>query len=337
MKKLVIIVICALLFVGLGTNPCSAQKNSQKQKKMTKKELRAELTKQKKANEKLTAKLTTLNAKFDSLANKLKNQNEQLQGQKTTAENEKAKAKSDSITAVNLEKQKTAELQKQKAAELEKQKTIEVKKVEVQKSTEAIKPSIVVVKGDSLLKAASKTAIETSPVAKTTVKDTVKKAPSVPVAFMTSGRLFNVPVTDKDHYFTVKEVSEILDTIINGKPSTTKWYTLASGLQVQMLHPVEWTKLVMMAYVSIDSSLTNTKKFLDAVKSSDTADWNAGMYLTNNYYWSAYGKVAFIPDYNGTTHGAKVITFKGFPVLKMNCLNPQLPAKSAATGAVANK
>ena len=161
-----------------------------------------------------------------------------------------------------------------------------------------------------------------------TIKKVVSKPGVMPVVekdTMSSGRFTKVLVADINHYVTVEETSNIIDTILKGNVDVTKMYTLSDGFRIKILHPVDWLRLMMEAYVSIDSTITDTKKFLEAVNNSETATWDDKMLPTRNYYWSQYGSITFIPDYNGTAYSARVITYKGYPVMKMNCMNPQLP------------
>jgi hypothetical protein len=142
--------------------------------------------------------------------------------------------------------------------------------------------------------------------------------------YMTSGRLFNFPITDRGHNFTVKEISDIADTIINHETvDTKKWYLLSSGLKVQILHPTEWINLIWRCYQVIDLSVTK-ENLVEAINASEIKIWNTKMLPTRNYYWSAYGAIAFIPNYNGTAHQTPVISYKGCPVIKTSCGNPQL-------------
>jgi hypothetical protein len=168
------------------------------------------------------------------------------------------------------------------------------------------------------------------------VKVAVQPKPQALVPHMTSGRFFNEPTTDENHCLTVKELSDVFDTIIKGNVCTTRWYTLSDGFNIQILHPIEWLKLVMEAYASIDNTITDTKKFIEAINASDTAVSNESMSPTRNYYWGPDGKIAFIDDYKWSSHkNLPVITYKGYPVIKGTCGNAQLPivpiSKNAST------
>jgi len=146
--------------------------------------------------------------------------------------------------------------------------------------------------------------------------------------FMTSGRLFNIPIEKKGHLLTPKEVAEMFELCMHDIKPTT-WYTLTTGLKVQILHADAWSTLVYASYKAIDDSV-DVNNITKAILASDTTkEWTTSMPLTRNYYWSAYGAVAFIDNYNGTGHQAPVITYKGFPVIKRSCGNPQLMVSKA--------
>jgi hypothetical protein len=82
----------------------------------------------------------------------------------------------------------------------------------------------------------------------------------------------------------------------------------------------------MEAYVSIDNTITDTKKFIEAINASDTAVSNKSMIPTRNYYWGPNGKITFIDHYEWSFYkNLPIIVYKGIPVIKRTCGNPQLP------------
>ena len=149
---------------------------------------------------------------------------------------------------------------------------------------------------------------------------------SVPqlVPHMTSGRFYNEPVADANHLLTKEEIAEMYAFGRDSVVDPQKWYTLSSGLKVQLLHPKEWNSLVLKSYQAIDKNITE-ENIIEAIESSDAGVWNNSMPVTKNYYWSQYGKITCMNDYNGTAVKADVITYKGNPVVKRSCANPQLP------------
>ena len=325
MKRLVIVVICALLFIGL-----SKTGNAQTQN-MTKKEVETELAKQKATNKKTNAKLTALNSKMDSLikvTNKLQAENAQLKAKPVVQETKVAdlSKKVDSLEVENADK--AQQLKTQSIVVVEKKETLVV--AEQQKIVETPK---------EVKKEVSTVTTEITPIVE---KKEVKKEVSVKAdtIIYTSGRFFNIKIArtegqkyfKKDYFFSVQQVSDIVDTIIKGKVITTKWYTISMGIKVQILQPVEWMKLVMEAYVSVDNSINDLKKLAEAIKASEATIWTKDMSKTRNYYWSQDGKRAYLDGsdhkgYSGAAFKIPVIVYKGSPVIKRSCLNPQILIK----------
>ena len=147
---------------------------------------------------------------------------------------------------------------------------------------------------------------------------------------MTSGRLTIVPVAEINHLLSVQEMSDIMDTIIRGNVDTKKWYTLSDGFKLKIPHPTEWLELILRCYRVIDIYITK-ENLVDAINASYTALSNGSMSPTRNYYWgpntkiNPNGKIAFMDDYNWSYHkDIPVIVYKGYPVIKRSCGNPQL-------------
>ena len=247
-------------------------------------------------------------------------QEKQLQAENELADKQKI---IDSLQQAQLEQMKTLkeELEQMKRELLNLK---EQKKEAVDVATTEIKPKEAANTEKSIKNFVPNNGQDSSKAKQPVVQKTQAQVSLVP--FMSSGRWFNTPNTEKHHQFTVSEISEIVTIITKSdKISPSKWYTLSSGLQVQILHSDEWLGLVMGCYLSIDDNITDKEEFLQAVNASDTATWNCNMPLTKNYYWSAKtSKVEFIKDYTGTTFKAPVITYKGSPVIKRSCGNPEL-------------
>ena len=142
-------------------------------------------------------------------------------------------------------------------------------------------------------------------------------------AFMTSGRLFNFPTTEKGHLLNVKECSEIAQLCIDGNVNRNKWYTLSSGLKVQILHPSEWLTLVLESYRAIDNNITEGN-LVEAINASEETTLNSNTPKTKNYYWSAKGGVDYIDNYNGNGEAIPIIAYKGCSTIKRSCGNPQI-------------
>jgi len=142
--------------------------------------------------------------------------------------------------------------------------------------------------------------------------------------YMTTGR-FTVQTSKKDYHITKKDFSEAfaIASSDSGVATSNEWHTLSSGIKVKFLHPTEWATLILAAYEIIDHSI-NINNVQDAIMNSDTVIWNSTMPLVRNYYWSAGGAIAYMPDYSGAAMKVPVISYQGIPVIKRSCWNPQL-------------
>ena len=272
-----------------------------------------------------------LNKKFDSL----KVITDSLQREKQTAENQAAESQRiisvlagnvDSLTRINEELQNekhNLQAQKDTLANHNDTLTREWERAKNYDQLKAQKTGQVETKKTVTIQPQAKNDVSVN-----TQNVQVSVPQSVPqlVPHMTSGRFFNEPITDANHLLTKEEIAEMYafgrDSVMNPQ----KWYTLSSGLKVQLLHPKEWNSLVLKSYQAIDKNITE-ENIIEAIEASEATVWNSSMPLTKNYYWSHLGQIACINDYNGACLEQKVavITYKGSPTVKRSCANPQLP------------
>jgi hypothetical protein len=140
---------------------------------------------------------------------------------------------------------------------------------------------------------------------------------------MTSGRFNNIPLANKGYNFSKEDFVEYASICMDSVVTSTKWFTLSSGIKVQILHPAEWLSLILQCYQVIDSSVTK-ENLLDAIKASDEAVWTNTQIITKNYYWADGGGIDCMNPYNGSAHAIPIIEYKGYPVIKRSCGNPLL-------------
>ena len=317
-KYLCMIAISAIL---CGLNACTAPKKTTTQKKSS--------TTTKSPAKKPVAKMT----KVDSLEKVVNQLVQELQKEKKdvanlngkvdslTTENKKLKAETAKVSVVNTTAPVSTVSKTTKPT------------VPVVTATKTVKDSTVTVTTNPSTKVAPKI-----PDAVKTVPDVIKAADAIKpkeqvkepklVPFMTSGRFFNRTESAKDSNFTKYDMADVVDTIARGNVNPNKWYTLSSGMQVQILHPISWLKTAAEAYVAVDTSINTVKKLSEAIRNSTDTIWSEKMGLTRNYYWSDVSlgnKLTFLPDYNGAPHHALVIAYKGHPMIKRSCGNLQLP------------
>ena len=149
------------------------------------------------------------------------------------------------------------------------------------------------------------------------------------IPYMTSGRLLNEDAAHKGYHLTPNDISEALGIAIDSLDfTTTKWYTLKSGVKIQILHPIQWAVWVLASYEANDTSV-NVNNIVEIIKKDTVIKWTSSMKPVRNYYWSYYGKPAYIDNYNGAALDVDVIVHKGNPTVKCSCANPVITCTEA--------
>ena len=138
-------------------------------------------------------------------------------------------------------------------------------------------------------------------------------------AYTTTGNWFNFSTA----HYEIKIIDELLivDTIASGKVSTTKWYTLSSGVKIQILHPQPYLDLLNESY-----GTSNLEDLKDSLKASKETLWNINMPLTNNSWFCLLTNTTkYVPNYSGAAKLFPVIALSGKAKIKRSCGNVQIP------------
>ena len=153
------------------------------------------------------------------------------------------------------------------------------------------------------------------------------------IEYPTSGRFVTIRM-EKNHKFldkkflenycfSVNEISQVFK-ISKGIVDRNKYYKLTTGMEVQIHHPEEWIKCVIVSYQLIDSTINTVERLEEAIASSVLTKWDLSMPRTRNYYWSANNYMDYLPLYSGAVKDMPVVTYKGMPTFKpRSCINPQ--------------
>ena len=149
------------------------------------------------------------------------------------------------------------------------------------------------------------------------------------IPYMTSGRLLNIDMPHKGYHFTPADLSAAVSIAMDSLScNPTKWYTLKSGVKIQILHSTQWVLWVLASYEASDKNV-NVNNLTETIKKDVVVKWNNNMKPVRNYYWSYYGKPAYIDNYNGSALGVDVIVHNGNPTIKCSCGNPVIPCAKA--------